>query len=112
MFDSVLANFVLALATVIVLIGVLAYLGKRFGLIAGASGKRSAGKRLGIIEVANVDAKRRLLLVRCDNTEHLILLGLGSDLLVEQGIPQGGIPGKTPDRLEKEPAKDVPWMEA
>ena len=111
MFDSVLANFVLALATVIVLIGVLTYFGKRFGLIAGVSGKKSAGKRLGIIEVTNVDAKRRLILVRRDATEHLILLGLDGDLLVEQGIPKGGI-AKSPDRLEKAPEEDVPWMEA
>jgi flagellar protein FliO/FliZ len=111
MFDSVLANFVLALATVIVLIGVLTYFVKRFGLIAGVSGKKSAGKRLGIIEVANVDAKRRLILVRRDATEHLILLGLDGDLLVEQGIPKGGI-AKSPDRLEKAPEEDVPWMEA
>jgi len=111
MFDSVLANFVLALATVIVLIGVLTYFGKRFGLIAGVSGKKSAGKRLGIIEVANVDATRRLILVRRDATEYLILLGLDGDLLVEQGIPKGGI-AKSPDRLEKAPEEDVPWMEA
>ena len=33
-----------------------------------------------------VDAKRRLVLVRRDDVEHLILLGPASDLVVERGI--------------------------
>ena len=110
MFDSVIANFVLALVTVLVLIGVLSYFGKRFGLITGATRRRVDGKRLGIIEVANVDAKRRLLLVRRDETEHLILLGLNADLLVEGGIPIGEVPARAPKPPKEEPGEDLPWM--
>ena len=34
-----------------------------------------------------VDAKRRLVLLRRDSTDHLVLLGSGPDLLLEGGIP-------------------------
>jgi len=48
------------------------------------------GQRLGISEYHELDKTRRLVLVRRDNTEHLILIGGPQDLVVEQGI---GIPG-------------------
>jgi hypothetical protein len=41
---------------------------------------------LSIVEVAGIDAKRRLLLVRRDDVEHLILLGGTSEIVVERGI--------------------------
>jgi len=43
-----------------------------------------------------VDAKRKLVLLRRDDTEHLILLGPNSDTLVEAGIdaPPGDQPAK------------------
>ncbi len=112
MFDSVVANFLLALVVVLTLIGVLTYFGKRFGLIAGATRRRADGKRLSIVEVANIDAKRRLLLIRRDETEHLVLLGAANDLLVEQGIPVGGIPVPNPEETRREKKEDVPWLES
>lgn len=112
MFDSVVANFLLALVVVLTLIGALTYVGKRFGLIAGATRRRADGKRLSIVEVANVDAKRRLLLIRRDDTEHLVLLGAASDLLVEQGIPVGGIPVPTSEDSERDKQEEVPWLES
>ncbi len=43
-------------------------------------------RRLGIIEQANVDGRRRLLLIRRDNVEHLIMTGGPVDVVVETGI--------------------------
>ena len=43
-------------------------------------------KRLAILEVAPLDAKRRLVLVRRDGAEHLLLIGGESDLVVERAI--------------------------
>jgi hypothetical protein len=48
------------------------------------------GQRLGISEYHELDKTRRLVLVRRDNTEHLILIGGPQDVVIEQGI---GIPG-------------------
>lgn len=78
-------RFALAFVLVLGLIGFLAWLAKRFGIIPRA--RRREGRRLGIVEVAAVDAKRRLVLVRRDRTEHLIMLGATTDLVIERGIP-------------------------
>ncbi|MGQ0485479.1 MAG: hypothetical protein ACT4SY_09035 [Hyphomicrobiales bacterium] len=48
------------------------------------------GQRLGISEYHELDKTRRLVLVRRDNIEHLILIGGQQDVVIEQGI---GIPG-------------------
>ena len=42
--------------------------------------------RLAVIEQASVDARRRLLLVRRDNVEHLIMTGGPVDVVIETGI--------------------------
>ncbi len=81
-------RFLIALVFVLALIGLLAWLARRYGFGGGAVA-RGAGKsrRLAIVEVTALDAKRRLVLVRRDDVEHLVVLGAGSDLLVESGIP-------------------------
>lgn len=44
------------------------------------------GQRLGISEYHEIDKTRRLVLVRRDDTEHLILIGGGQDIVIESGI--------------------------
>jgi flagellar protein FliO/FliZ len=80
-------RFVLALAFVLGLIGLLAWVARRYGVGSMTSSRRAAGKRLSISEVMQVDARRRLVLVRRDDTEHLVLLGMYNDTLIETGIP-------------------------
>jgi flagellar protein FliO/FliZ len=54
-------------------------------LILAARGARAAGfglrpgKRLAVIEAMAIDGKRRLVLVRCDGRELLLLTGGGTD---------------------------------
>lgn len=43
-------------------------------------------KRVGLVEAAMIDSRRRLLLVRRDGVEHLILTGGPVDVVVETGI--------------------------
>ena len=83
-------QFALALAFVLALIGLLAWAVRRFGLFAQVMPLKSGKKRLAVVEVAPVDAKRRLVLVRRDGTEHLILLGASSETVVETGIAAEG----------------------
>ncbi|HUN51703.1 MAG TPA: flagellar biosynthetic protein FliO, partial [Candidatus Sulfotelmatobacter sp.] len=78
-------RFVAALIAVLALIGVVAVAARRFGLMPRATGA-SQGRRLQVVEVAPVDARRRLVLIRRDAVEHLVLLGQNADLLVESGI--------------------------
>jgi Flagellar biosynthesis protein, FliO len=47
------------------------------------------GQRLGISEYHEIDETRRLVLVRRDETEHLILIGGAQDIVVESGIRLG-----------------------
>lgn len=43
-------------------------------------------RRLDVIETSNVDGKRRLLLIRRDDVEHLIMTGGPVDVVIETGI--------------------------
>jgi flagellar protein FliO/FliZ len=47
---------------------------------------RPRDKRLGVVETAAVDARRKLLLVRRDDVEHLIIVGGPVDMVIETGI--------------------------
>ncbi len=78
-------RFFSALIFVLSLIGALAWVVRRFGLAGRLGVSRSQG-RLAVVEVAVLDARRRLVLVRRDSTEHLILLGTAGDLVVEANI--------------------------
>ncbi len=78
---------VILLGLILAGIGAIAWLIKRTGLVPGVFGLRRNGRRLRVVEVTAVDVKRKLVLVRRDDTEHLILLGVQSDLVVESGIP-------------------------
>ncbi len=89
-FDTYL-RFIAALVFVLALIGALTWAVKRFGLFGRVAATPRAGRRLEVVESATIDARRRLVLIRRDRTEHLLLLGPTSDLVVERGIaPAGG----------------------
>jgi flagellar protein FliO/FliZ len=77
-------RFVLALAFVVLLIGVCAWLARRFGL-GGRFVVAGAKRRLGIVEVLPLGGKHRLVLLRRDEAEHLVLLGPHTDLVIERG---------------------------
>ncbi len=81
-----LFRFVGALAFIIGLIALCAFAAKRLGLATGGLTSMGGRKRLGVAEVKVIDAKHRLILIRRDDREHLILLGGDRDLLIETGI--------------------------
>lgn len=54
--------------------------------IFGGSVKGRKGSRLGISEYYEIDKTRRLVLVRRDDTEHLLLIGGAQDVVIEHGI--------------------------
>lgn len=79
-------RFAIALAFVLGLIGVLAVVARHFGFGYRTPIRAGRERRLSIVEIMPVDAKRRLVLLRRDSIEHLVLLGSGPDVLVEAGI--------------------------
>ena len=82
---DIYARTVLALVFVLGLIGAAAFFVKRFGLMAGPLTARRR-RRLALVEALPLDGRRRLVLVRRDDTEHLLLVGGSADLVVERGI--------------------------
>ncbi|MBP1882107.1 flagellar biosynthetic protein FliO [Sinorhizobium mexicanum] len=55
-------------------------------------GGKNRQPRLAVLDAAAVDARRRLVLVRRDDVEHLIMIGGPTDIVVESRIA----PGRTP----------------
>ena len=83
-------QFFVALVFVLGLIGLVALLMRIYGPGSAMHSiqRRAKGKprRLEIVDGMSLDARRKLILVRRDSTEHLILLSAHQDLLVESGI--------------------------
>ncbi|SMX57344.1 putative Flagellar biosynthesis protein, FliO [Bradyrhizobium sp. ORS 285] len=80
-------TFFFAFVAVLALIGLAAWLVRRFaGNRLGTNPNRGRMPRLAVIDAAAVDGRRRLVLVRRDNIEHLLMIGGPSDIVVESNI--------------------------
>ena len=80
-------TFFFAFVAVLALIGVAAWLVRRFATNRlGANTNRGRMPRLAVIDASAVDGRRRLVLVRRDNVEHLIMIGGPTDIVVESHI--------------------------
>ena len=90
---DVYLRFLAALVFVLGLIGAIAWAVRRFGLGGKLTPNRGRDRRLSVVEVAMLDSRRKLVLLRRDRTEHLVLLGAGQDLLLESGIAAPAAPG-------------------
>ena len=81
------ARFFIAFLVVLALIGVTAWLVRRFAANRlGNTAARGRQPRLAVIDAANIDARRRLVLIRRDNVEHLLMIGGPTDVVVEPNI--------------------------
>jgi flagellar protein FliO/FliZ len=78
-------RFALALILVLGLIALLAWLLRRFGMGV----KMTKGRRLGVTEVQMLGPRHRLMLIRRDEVEHLVIVGPSSETVVESGIRRG-----------------------
>ena len=112
-------TFLFAFIAVLALIGVAAWLVRRFANNRiGANTQRGRMPRLAVIDAAAVDGRRRLVLVRRDNVEHLLMIGGPSDIVVETNIvrampgrdmaPRPAV-GEQPPRIA--PLPDAAWSE-
>jgi flagellar protein FliO/FliZ len=75
-------RFALALILVLGLIALLAWLLRRFGMGV----KMSKGRRLAVVEAQMIGPRHRLMLIRRDDVEHLVIVGPGSETVVESAI--------------------------
>jgi flagellar protein FliO/FliZ len=107
------------------LVKTLGALGLVLGLIAAAAllarhffggtgyGRRRDERRLSVVETLTLDARRRVLLVRCDAAEHLVLLGPNSEAVL---TPRPDAPMKpmttAPSPIVPEPPPEGPQWRA
>jgi len=113
-------TFIFAFVAVLALIGVAAWLVRRFASNRlGANTQRGRMPRLAVIDAAAVDGRRRLVLVRRDNVEHLLMIGGPTDIVVEPNIvrataardalPQRPAGADGPPRIA--PLPDASWSD-
>jgi flagellar biogenesis protein FliO len=114
-------TFIFAFVVVLGLIGLAAWLVRRFaGNRLGANTQRGRMPRLAVIDAAAVDGRRRLVLVRRDNVEHLLMIGGPTDIVVEPNIvrataardqlPQRAAAPEAPPRIA--PLPDAVWSDS
>ena len=97
-------KYVVALTFVLGLLGGTLILVRRFsrGSAMGGTSGRGRLPRLAVLDHATVDARRRLVLVRRDHVEHLLLIGGPTDIVVEANIVR-----PAPPQREAEPAREA-----
>lgn len=96
-------RLVIAMIAVLGLLGglgfILKYMNAR-GLTL--PGRLNAGRRLSLVESLSLDARRRLVIARCDGREHLLLLGATQDIVVDANLPAPTpAPTSAPIKTEK-----------
>jgi len=103
-------RFLVAFLIVLALIGATAWVVRRFGADRlGASAARGRQPRLAVIDAAAVDGRRRLVLIRRDNVEHLLMIGGPTDVVVELNIVRAG--AATREAVPREAPARVPAAE-
>lgn len=80
-----IGQYALALVFVLALIAVAALAARRWG-VAGVITADPGRRRLKVCESLPLDGRRRLILVRRDGVEHLLLLGTTGETVVERDI--------------------------
>src|SRR5690606_5931795 len=104
------------LVLVLALIALTVWLMRRFGdgRVATQAGGRGRQQRLAVLDSTSVDARRKLVLIRRDNVEHLILIGGPTDVVIEPNIVRaqpaaGGVrPAARPGGYEDEDTSLIP----
>lgn len=99
-------RFVGALVFIIGLIGLCGFAARKYGLFTGGYTMPGALKRLAVVETRPLDTKNRLVLIRRDGKEHLILLGAEQSIVVESGIDAPVEPQKV-ETVAAEAANDT-----
>jgi hypothetical protein len=101
-------RFFIAFIVVFVLIGAVAWLVRRFGANRLGAAARGRQPRLAVIEAGAVDGRRKLVIVRRDNVEHLIMIGGPTDILIEANIVRAQAAGREVARAAPPPATERP----
>ena len=80
---KVILGFIFVVTLIVLIAFIINYFGLNEFKFANKSKKE---RRLEVIETLILDTKRRLLLIKRDNTEHLLLMGKDSEQIIEKDI--------------------------
>lgn len=80
---------IIAFVVILTLIGIFTWILARIKGMRIETARRSRQPRLAVMDSTPIDNQRRLVLVRRDAVEHLILVGGETDIVVEQTIVRG-----------------------
>jgi hypothetical protein len=111
---AIVAQFLVILVFVLILTGVCYWLFRRYYGTSLPTGGRSRVPRLGVVDSLSIDHRHRLVLIRRDNVEHLLLIGKTTDLVVEpsvaRSLPAGARPrpGQAPRQQPQQRGTMVP----
>ncbi|MBK1622547.1 flagellar biosynthetic protein FliO [Afifella marina] len=78
----------IAIAVLLVILGLVVWITRR-GIVPGRGAGAQRVSRLQVMETHAIDQKRRLLLIRRDQVEHLVMIGGPADIVVESQIVRG-----------------------
>lgn len=79
-----LLKFVAALLFVLSLMGLLALVMRRIN--HGGTVMPLSRRRLKVVETLPLDPRRKLAIIRCDDREHLLILGTNTETVIESGL--------------------------
>jgi outer membrane biosynthesis protein TonB len=102
--QAVLWALLALLVLVVLLVVIKLFRSMTFGTFV--AGGRNRKNRLAVMDATAIDSHRRLVLVRRDDTEHLLLIGGASDIVVESDIRIGQQRRPAPPAAG-EPVRDV-----
>ncbi|MGK0267266.1 MAG: flagellar protein FliO/FliZ [Maricaulis sp.] len=93
------SHYLLALMVLLGLLGAMgffAYAVQRGWILQGVTGLKAftaSARRLSISETLIVDPRRRVVIIRCDNREHVVLLGAEREtILASTDVPAAAAP--------------------
>ncbi len=106
---SVPLRFIIAFGIVLslialVFVGLRRFAGRRLPL---ANTGRARQPRLGVLDAFAIDARRRLVLIRRDNVEHLIMIGGPNDVLIESEIVRAPAQAALPAQQQRTQQRPV-----
>jgi len=79
-------RFISALIFVVSLMGGLWLVLKRMGINGGFTLQQGKKRRMAIIEILPLSAKHKAVLLRCDDKDHLVILGPNGETVVQNSI--------------------------
>lgn len=101
---------IIAFVVILTLIGIFTWILARIKGMRIETARRSRQPRLAVMDSTPIDNQRRLVLVRRDAVEHLILVGGETDIVVEQTIVRGAPIVAQPQRQPYPAAVPAPQM--